>query len=398
MSEEYFGSQSSPEEIGERVKGFPSWLEIDLDNLRFNLEQIRERVGVEVLPCIKTNAYGHGVVPVAAFMEREGVERVLVAKLWEAKQIRGAGLGIGVVCMDPLFRREQYGWIVENDVVQTVYTRDHGRGVSDAGRRLGVEAEVFVKVDTGLGRVGVRHGKAADLIEHVAGLRGVSVAGVFSTFSEDPELDGVQLERIVALRGELKRRGVAVPSWSMASSNAVFHHPESYLNTVRPGLMLYGLYPEPEDREVGLELRPVLAFRARVEHEKYIEAGETLTYSRRFVAPRRMRVGTLHVGYSDGVPRGLTNRGLVSVGAVVKEVLGSVSVNHVIVDLDGTAALVGDVVDVVTREGECTLERQAARAGMMGYQFCVGLNPLTPRVYLEGGVPVALSEPRLEGL
>ena len=82
MSEEYFGSQSSPEEIRERVKGFPSWLEIDLDNLRFNLEQIRERVGVEVLPCIKTNAYGHGVVPVAAFMEREGVKRVLVAKLW----------------------------------------------------------------------------------------------------------------------------------------------------------------------------------------------------------------------------------------------------------------------------------------------------------------------------
>jgi alanine racemase len=398
MSDDYFSSQPSPEEIGERVKGFPSWLEIDLDNLRFNLEQIRERVGVEVLPCIKTNAYGHGVVPIAAFLEREGVKRVLVAKLWEAKQIRGAGIGIGVVCMDPLFRREQYEWVVGNDVTQTVYTLDHGRGVSDAARRRGVEAEVFVKVDTGLGRVGVRHGKAADLIEHVAGLSGVSVAGAFTTFSEDPELDKLQLDRMVGLRGELKRRGVVIPTWSMASSNSVFHFPESYLNAVRPGLMLYGLYPEPEDREVGLELRPVLAFRARVEHEKYIEAGETLTYSRRFVAPRRMRVGTLHVGYSDGVPRGLTNRGLVNVGGVVREVLGSVSVNHVIVDLDGTAALAGDVVDVVTREGECTLERQAARAGMMGYQFCVGLNPLTPRVYVEGGVPVALSEPRLEGL
>ena len=315
-----------------------------------------------------------------------------------AEQIRGAGLGIGVVSMDPLFRKEQYEWVVGNDVIQTVYTRDHGRGVSDAARRLGMETEVFVKADTGLGRVGVRHGKAADLVEHVAGLRGVSVAGAFSTFSEDPELDKLQLERMVGLRGELKKRGVVIPTWSMASSNSVFHFPESYLSAVRPGLMLYGLYPEPEDREVGLELRPVLAFRARVEHEKYIEAGETLTYSRRFVAPRRMRVGTLHVGYSDGVPRGLTNRGLVSVGGVVRDVLGSVSVNHVIVDLDGTAALAGDVVDVVTREGECTLERQAARARMMGYQFCVGLNPLTPRVYVEGGVSVALSEPRMEGL
>jgi alanine racemase len=368
MSDAYFGSQPSPEEIEERVKGFPSWLEIDLDNLRFNLKQIRERVGVEVLPCVKTNAYGHGVVPVAAFLEREGVGRVLVAKLWEAEQIRGAGLGIGVVCMDPLFRREQYEWVVGNGVVQTAYTRDHGRGA------------------------------AADLIEHVAGLRGVSVAGVFSTLTEEQEFDRVQLERMVALQGELKKRGVAVPSWSLASSNAVFQFPESYLNTVRPGLMLYGLYPEPEDREVGLGLRPVLAYRARVEHEKYIEAGETLTYSRRFVAPRRMRVGTLHVGYSDGVPRGLTNRGFVSVGGAVREFLGSVSVNHVVVDLDGTATVAGDVVDVVTREGECTLERQAARAGIMGYQFCVGLNPLTPRVYVEGGVPVALSEPRMKGL
>ena len=91
MSDAYFGAQPSPEELEERVKGFPSWLEIDLDNLRFNLEQIRERVGVEVIPCVKTNAYGHGVVPVAAFLEREGVGRVLVAKLWEAEQIRGAG-------------------------------------------------------------------------------------------------------------------------------------------------------------------------------------------------------------------------------------------------------------------------------------------------------------------
>ncbi len=398
MSESYFGSQLSPEEIGERVKGFPSWLEIDLDSLRFNLAQIRERVGVEVLPCVKTNAYGHGVAPVAAFLEREGVERVLVAKLWEAEQIRGAGLEIGVVCMDPLFRRGQYEWVVGNDVVQTVYTRDHGRGVSDAARKLGVEAEVFLKVDTGLGRVGVRHGKSADLIEHVAGLHGVTVAGVFSTLTEEPEMDRVQLERMVALQRELKSRGIVVPSWSLASSNAVFQFPESYLTAVRPGLMLYGLYPEPEDREVGLELRPVLTFRARVEHEKYIEAGETLTYSKRFVAPRRMRVGTLHVGYSDGFPRGLTNRGMVSIGGAVREVLGSVSVNHVVVDLEGTAALAGDVVEVVTPDGECTLDRQAARAGIMAYQFCVGLGPLTPRVYVEGGVPVALSEPRLAGL
>ena len=395
MSESYFGSQPSPEEIGERVEGYASWLEIDLDRLGFNLEQIRKRVGVEVLPCVKSDAYGHGVVPVAAYLGREGVGRVLVAKLWEAVQIRGAGLDIGVVNMDPLFRRDQYDWVVGNDVVQTVYTRDHGRGVSDAARKLGKEAGVFVKVDTGLGRVGVRHEKAADLIEHVDGLAGVSVAGMFSTFTEEREFDGVQLERMLALDSELRRRGVEVETKSMASSNAIFHFSESFLDAVRPGLMLYGLYPEPEDRGVGVELRPVLSFKARLEHVKWIEGGETLTYSRRFVAPRRMKVGTLHAGYSDGFPRGLTSRGVVAVGGEVRPVLGTVSVNHHVVDVDGLDVWVGDVVEIVSRDGECSLERQAERAGIMGYQFCVGLNPLTPRVYFEGGVAVALSEPRL---
>jgi alanine racemase len=181
----------------------------------------------------------------------------------------------------------------------------------------------------------------------------------------------------------------------MASSNAVFHFPESYLDAVRPGLMLFGLYPEPEDRDIGIELRPVLSFKARLELVKWLEAGEAATYSRRFVAPRRMRVGTVHAGYSDGWPRGLTKKGLVSVGGETRPVLGTVSVNHHIVDVDGLNVDAGDVVELVSMEGENTLERLSEIARIMQYSFCVALNPLIPRVYFEGGVPVALSEPGL---
>jgi alanine racemase len=218
---------------------------------------------------------------------------------------------------------------------------------------------------------------------------------MYSTFTEQREFDEVQLERMLALDNELKKRGVEVETKSMASSNAIFHFPDSYLDAVRPGLMLYGLYPEPEDKEVGLELRPVLSFKARVEHAKWVEEGESLTYSQRFVAPKRMKVGTLHVGYSDGFPRGLTNRGFVYVGDEVRPVLGTVSVNHHLVDIDGLDVWAGDIVEIISRDGECSLEQQAERAGIMGYQLCVSLNPLTPRVYYEGGVPVALSESRL---
>lgn len=395
MAEAYFGSQPSSMEIEERVRGYVSWLEVDLDLLGFNLEQVRSRTGVEVIPCVKTNAYGHGLVPVVAYLLRRGVGRVLVAKLWEAMQLRRAGLDCGVINMDPVFTEGQFDAVVENGLIQTVFSRSAADGVSRAAQRLGREAEVFVKVDTGLNRVGVRHGEAADLVEYVQSLPELRVGGLFSTFVESPELDRVQLERMLAVDTELKRRGIEAPLRSMASSHDIFHFPESYLDAVRPGLMLYGVYPEPADREVGLELRPVMAFKARLEHAKYIEEGESVTYSRRFVAPRRMRVGTLHAGYSDGYPRELMMKGLIRVGGAIKPVLGTVSVNHHVVDLEGTNVEVGDVLELVSREGENTMERLCAIAGIEPYKFCVGLNPLTPRVYLEEGRPVALSEPRL---
>ncbi|MCK4438355.1 alanine racemase, partial [Candidatus Bathyarchaeota archaeon] len=187
----YFSSQPSPGEIEERVKGFASWFEVDLDRLGHNLEEIRERAGVEVIPCVKANAYGHGLVPVVAYLMRRGVGRFLVAKLWEAVQLREAGLDCGIINMDPLFLEGQFEDVVSRGVIQTVFRRETAEGLSRAAVGLGVEAEVFVKVDTGLNRVGVRHGEAAELIEYVSSLPGLRVGGMFSTFTESHEFDEV---------------------------------------------------------------------------------------------------------------------------------------------------------------------------------------------------------------
>ena len=395
LAEAYFAAQPSPEEIARRIEGFPSWLEIDLDAVTYNLEQVRRRVGVEVIPCVKTNAYGHGLVPVVAHMMTHGVRCFLVAKLWEAEQIRDAGLDCEVVSMDPLFSDDQFKRVVESEITQTVYRRETAERLSEASRRLGARAHVWVKVDTGLGRVGVRWTEAAELVKYVASLPNVEVTGLFSTLSEEAELDRLQVDRMKELSGEIDRLGVKYGLRSMASGNAVFHRPFSYLDAVRPGIMLYGFYPDAEDRESGLDLRLAISFKARVEQVKWVEAGESLTYSRRFTAPKRMKVGTVHIGYSDGYPRGLTKKGQVKVGDVVKPVLGTVSVNHILVDLDGTDVSVGGVVEAIGRGGENDAHRVAEDAGIMTYSLMVGLNPLTPRVYLRGGVPVALSAPRL---
>ena len=391
----YFERQPPPREIAERIKGFQSWIEVDLDAVGHNLDQVKAATGREIIPCVKSNAYGHGLVPVAAYMARWGVKRVLVAKLWEAEQLRDAGLDVGIVNMDPLFAPQQYGYVVERGITQTVYQRKAAELLSEAARKQRKKAKVWVKVDTGLGRVGVRWGEAPEFIGYVAKLPNIEIDGVFSTLSEDDELDRLQVERLLEVERRCSEEGISVGVKSMASSNAVFHEPNTYLDAVRPGLMLLGVYPEEADMNHGIQLKQSLCLKARVEHVKWVEEGESLTYSRRFTAPRRMKVGTVHIGYSDGFPRGLTGKGKVRVGDEIRGVLGTVSVNHFLVDLTGTDVEPGDEVEAISREGENDILSLSALAGVMTYSLVNGLNMLTPRVYTERGVPVALYAPKL---
>ncbi|MBS7631290.1 alanine racemase [Candidatus Bathyarchaeota archaeon] len=396
MASRFFDSQPKSGEIEEKMQGFPSWLEISLDSISRNLEKIKKAVkGAELIPCVKTNAYGHGLVPIVAHMMRRGIKRVLVAKLWEAMQLREAGLDCDIINMDPVFTDIACEKIVEKGITQTVFNMATAEKISSSAVKLGKDAKVFIKIDTGLGRVGVKHDEAPSLIESICSLPKISLEGIFSTLSEDRAYDRVQLERMLYVEAELRKRGLDPGTRSMASSNAVFHFPDSYLDAVRPGLMVYGVYPEEEDREAGLSLEQALSFKARLEHVKWVEKGESLTYSRRFIAPRRMRVGTIHVGYSDGYPRGLTNKGIVKVGGVFKPVLGTVSLNHHLIELDETGAETGDIVELIGREREINISNLARLAGIMTYTLCVGLNPLLPRVYYEKGRPVAVSEPKI---
>ncbi|MCJ7731600.1 alanine racemase, partial [Candidatus Bathyarchaeota archaeon] len=151
----YFQNQPTREEINKRVEGFSTWIEINLDNIGFNLEQARALSGVEIIPCLKKNAYAHGIAPVTAYLMSHGVQRVLVAKLWEARAIRRAGLDCGVINMDPIYTEEQYRWVVEQRVSQVIYHRESAEKLSRAADGLRRVAGVWVKVDTGLGRVGV---------------------------------------------------------------------------------------------------------------------------------------------------------------------------------------------------------------------------------------------------
>lgn len=391
----YFGSQPTAGQITQMIEGFQSWFEIDLDAIGHNIDQARARTSGEIVPCVKSNAYGHGVVPVVAYMMDKGVKRVLVAKLHEALQLREAGLDVGIINIDPLFSDAQFKTVVDQDITQTIYQPEPARRLNEAAGELGKTVGIWIKIDTGLGRVGVRWNEADDFIEEVSKLKNLRIEGIFSTMSEDDELDRKQVQRMLDIEAAANAKGIEVGTKSIASSNSLFHKDYTYLDATRPGLMLMGFYPEEADKGHGIMLRQSLCWKARVEHVKWIEAGESVTYSRRFVAQKKMKVGTVHVGYYDGFPRGLTQKGKVRVGDEIKPVLGTVSVNHFLMDLTGTDVQVGDIVEPISRTGENDALSVANLAGIMTYSLGNALNMLTPRVYTMNGVPVAMTRPKL---
>lgn len=392
MTDSFFDAQPEPEAIARRLGDLGAWFEVDLDCIGRNLEAIRERTGVEVMPVVKNDCYGHGLVPVSAYLAQRGVRWVMVARTAEALALRARLPALEVVNMDTPFSDAQVAAVVEAGATQVVYTASLAERVERAAAAAGRLAQVFLKVDTGLRRVGVWHEEALALAERIDRLPNVRLAGTFSTFMQNTTQDNDILDRFQALLAAFAAKGIDPGFRSLASSNAIIHRPESWLDMVRPAMALLGIYPEPADRGHGLELHQALAFKARIEHAKWVESGDTVTYFGRFVAPARMRIGTLHVGFYDAIPREMANQGRIRVGDRYQPSVGSVSLNHFLFDLTGVDARVGDTVEVIGRDGENDLGSTASAAGWMVYSLLNHLNPFTPRVYYSAGQPCAILE------
>ncbi|MDP6875178.1 MAG: alanine racemase [Alphaproteobacteria bacterium] len=399
MSENYFSRQPAPAVIEARMAELGVWFEIDLDDIAFNLRSIRERVGpgVEIMPVVKNDAYGHGLLPVVAALAGEGINWFMVARTAEALTIRSAGIACGVMNMDALYTDGQYQRIVEQDICQVVYTLAAAEKLNAAADTVGRKAGVFIKIDTGLRRVGVPYGEAVGFIEKIAALPHLEIRGIFSTFMLHPEQDAEVLARFRAIMDGLAQKGIDPGLCSLAASHGIFRRPDAWLDMVRPAMSLFGVYLDDEDRAAGLPLRQALCFKARIEHLKWIEAGDTVTYFGRFTAPQRMRVGTLHVGFYDAVPRELSNQGRILVDGVIRPSIGSVSLNHYLFDATGLNVEDGDVVEVYSRDGENDVAGVSETAGWMTYSLLNHLNPFVPRIYYRGNAPVAILERDIAG-
>ncbi|MGI9319212.1 MAG: alanine racemase [bacterium] len=392
MGHIFFENQPSTRTIQSNIDEFGAWLEIDLDAITFNLQQIRDRIGdaVEVMPVIKNDAYGHGLIPMTAHLYAQGCRKMMVAKLWEAFALRRAVPECEIVCMDALHTDRQFQRVVETGVIPVIYDASAAERLSTTAGNLSKTARVFVKIDTGLRRVGVAFNEAPKLIADIQAMSNIEIVAVMSTFMQHPDHDALLLERFVQTCEKAGITGTEGIQRSMGSTNSILHLPGTELEMVRPAMCLFGIYPFEGDEDSGLALRQALTMNARLEMVKSIESGESVSYFGSFVATKQMRIGTLHAGFFDGIPREAANKAIYRFGDIDCATLGSISLNHTLVDLTGTEAAPGDIVTIIGREGECTMKAFSDRAGWMPYSVLNHLNLLLPRVYTKGGEPIAL--------
>ncbi|MGD9905424.1 MAG: alanine racemase [Vicinamibacterales bacterium] len=362
--------------------GFDPWVEVHAAHLAHNLREVARVAGQPVLAVVKNNGYGLGVTTVARLLEpaRE-VAGFAVVKRQEAESLRDAGVAKPVLLMGPIGRSEILD-LQRRRITPMVYTAV-GDALEQAATRTGSAVPIHVCVDTGIGRVGVPHDRAEPLIRDLAARRGVRLDGVMMTFTEDLAFDREQLRRFETLTARLRADGLDLGRRHAASTYTLFQHPDAMLEMVRPGMALWGLYPEAAFAGQGrLELRPAVALRARVAYVKKLAAGTSAGYSRAFMATEDTWVATVPVGHADGWPRLAAKGATVAIGGRRYPVVASVSASHTIVDLGPGAEPpvgVGDIATCFDWTPGSRPEDVAAACGASVYDLTMHLGGHLPR-------------------
>jgi alanine racemase len=380
-------ARSSPSAIP--PPGFDPWIEVHIAHLRHNASQVAARAGQKpILAVIKNNGYGLGVVEVARALEPlPEIAGFAVVKLHEAITLRDRGVKKPVLLMGP-FLESDLREIAAKDVMPMVYT-PMGEPLAREAARLGRPVRLHVCIDTGIGRVGVPYLEAEPLVKDLAGRRGLAIDGTMMTFTEDAEFDREQLGRFTALTSRLSAAGVALGRRHAASTYTLFQHDDAWLDMVRPGMALYGIYPEARFRgQKDLDLRTAVAFRTRVVYVKQLAAGAPAGYERAYVAKQPTWLATLPVGHADGWPRAAARGARVRINDRLYPIVASVSASHTLVEIGAERTVaIGDVATLFDWIDGSRPEDVSAACGASVYDLTMHLSPLLTRHVLARGFP-----------
>lgn len=369
---------------------------ISLDAIARNLGRIRDRVAehVQILAVVKADAYGHGALPVARTLVEAGAGWLGVALPEEGVHLRDRGVQAPILVMGPT-APEESSVLSDYMLDQMVHHPFHAWALSESvGGRKG-RIRVHLKIDTGMGRLGIHPPDAAAAAKAIVNSPGLEFGGVMTHFAAADAADKgharEQLRQFLEAIGEIEAAGVGIPLRHAANSAAILEVPESHLDMVRPGIALYGYPPSPAELPAGL-WEPALTFKTSIAQIKKLPKGGTVSYGCTYEAPRDLLVATLPVGYADGYNRLLSNRGEVLVCGQRAPVIGVVCMDMCMVDItDVSGVREGEEVVLLGRQGDETVYADAwsAHLGTIPYEVLCNISKRVPRTYLWQGKVIA---------
>ena len=372
----------------------PTWAEIHLNNLAFNLRSVRNFLGnsVDVLAVVKANAYGHGALRCSQRLEAEGIQWFGVAIPEEAVELRKGGIRGQILCMGGFWPGQEH-LILQHDITPVVYRIDAARSLNDAAQAFGRSQRVHIKIDTGMGRIGLRYDEVESFLDELKEFRALSVEGLMTHFAAADDLGqnaftALQSERLYDALSKFKAAGFDPSIVDLANSPGAIAHREYKGDLIRLGGVLYGLGGDVLPREIPIpELKPVLSLHSRIAHIKNVPAGESLGYGRTFSTSRHSMIATVPIGYDDGYQRSLSNNSRVIVNGRYAPVVGRISMDWTIVDVtDVPNAAVGDAVLLIGLDKSglsIFAEELAAASKTISYEITCGISSRVPRIFLQ---------------
>jgi len=371
----------------------PTIAEIDLAALRYNFARIRAALKPDcgILAVVKADAYGHGFMDVALELEKSAVTAFGVAFLAEGIQLRKSGIDRPVLILGGIYPGQEKKCVGFN-LSTAVFTMEQAMALDSAAGRLYRKAKIHVKIDTGMGRLGVPFDKSAAFFSALGSLKNIEVEGVLSHFAAADELDSsgceytkMQAERFRESVAAARQNGFDPRYLHIANSAAIFGLDLAGCNLVRPGIALYGAVPSA-DFDGKMDLRPVMSLKSRIALLKKVDPGTSISYARRYTAQESTLVASVPVGYADGYRRSLTNRGEVLVRGVRVPVIGTVCMDWIMLDVSRVPEVqVGDTVVLLGSDAEghsIRAEELAAWSETIPYEFFCGISKRVPRIYV----------------
>ena len=369
------------------------YAEVDLGRIEENMKAMKEhlRPGTKMYGVVKTDAYGHGAVPVARTIDRF-VCGYAVATVDEGLKLRRHGIEKEILSLGPV-SAGRYQECLENDISLPVFEYRRAKELSDAAVAEGKTAKIHIAVDTGMSRIGLFPDEGSvETIKEIAELPDLRIAGMFTHFARADEADktnaGEQYRRFREFCDDVKAAGVAVPVCHCSNSAGIVELPDFNMDAVRAGITIYGMYPSDEVKKDRVPLKPALGLKSFVTYVKEIGPGEEISYGGTYVTERTMRVATVPVGYGDGYPRSLSNRGYVLICGKRAPILGRVCMDQFMVDVTDIPGVDVDTpVTLIGKDGdeEITMERLAELCGGFHYEMVCDIGKRVPRVYYRNG-------------